>query len=117
MGTFSCNKCGFIYNRVGPDTTEESRFQANSTQVYGPIWESRLRELWKDTFLSLVEAGRKLGVSALTVVRYAIRLGLPMNTANARQVSEKTIQRYSSFRPLRNESLEHYRHEWLVIRN
>lgn len=116
MGTFICKKCGFIYTRIGPDTSDEARYQFNSVPAYGPVWENLLRILWKDTSLSIDEIGRKLGVSDLTVVRYAIRFGLPMNTLDSRRVSEKTIRRYSSFRPSREEALENYRAEWIAVR-
>jgi hypothetical protein len=117
IGIFSCQRCGFIYNRVGPDTTDESRFQFNGIQSYGPVWEDKLRGCWENSSFSLGEVGRRLGVSDLTVVRYAIRFGLPMNIPDSRRVSEKTIRRYSSFRRSREEALEYYRNEWLVVKN
>jgi hypothetical protein len=116
MGIFRCAKCGFTYTRIGPDKSKKDRIRANSIQTYGPVWESILRESWRDTSLSTSEIGRKLGVSYLTVVRYAIRFGLSMNTPESRSVSEKTIQRYSKFRPSREEALALYRHEWLAVR-
>lgn len=114
MGTFSC-ECGFVYNRVGPDNSEEDRYRIDSVESYGPIWEKVLREVWSDSSLALVRAARLLGVSDLTVVRYAIRLDLPMNVPDARQVSLKTIERYKIFRRSRKEALEFYRNQWLSV--
>jgi len=114
LGTFSC-ECGFVYNRVGPDRVEEDRYQANSVESYGPKWEEVLKEIWANTSISVAGIARQLGVSDLTVVRYAIRLDLPMNAPNARQVSPKTIERYKHFRRTKKEAIEHYRKEWLSV--
>jgi hypothetical protein len=114
LGTFNC-ECGFVYNRVGPDTSEEDRYRVDSVESYGPVWEKILREAWSDASLSIGRMARQLGVSDLTVVRYAIRLDLPMNVTNARQVSPKTIERYKRFRRSRKEALELYRKEWLSV--
>jgi hypothetical protein len=117
MGTFRCIECGFIYTRIGPDTSEKDRFRADSIQTYGSMWGKALRKHWEDTALSIAEIGRRLGVSVLTVERHAIRHRLLMNTLSSRQVSEKTIQRYSSFRRSREEMLGQYREEWIALRN
>ena len=114
VGTFSC-KCGFVYNRIGPDNSEKDRYRINSIESYGPVWEKALREIWGDTSISLREAARRLGVSELTVVRYAIRLELPMNTSSTRSVGPKTLERYKSFRRSKEEALEFYRQEWLSL--
>jgi hypothetical protein len=114
LGTFNC-ECGFVYNRVGPDTSEEDRYRIDSVESYGPVWEQVLREAWLNNALSIVRAARRLGVSDLTVVRYAIRLELPMNVPNARQVSLKTIERHKNFRRSKKEALEYYRKEWLSV--
>jgi Tn7-like transposition protein D/TniQ protein len=114
MGTFNCS-CGFVYNRVGPDESEQDRTRRNSVEAYGPVWEEALREVWADTSISLSKAASQLGVSELTVIRYAIRLDLPMNCSNTRTVGPKTIKRFRNFRRSRKESLEHYRKEWLFV--
>jgi hypothetical protein len=114
LGTFNC-ECGFVYNRVGPDTSDEDRYRNDSVESYGPVWEQVLREAWSDTSLSVGSAARRLGVSDLTAVRYAIRLDLPMNAPGFRQVSPKTIERHKNFRRSRQEALEHYRKEWLSV--
>jgi len=114
VGTFSC-KCGFIYNRVGPDNSEEDRYRINSVESYGPVWEKALREIWANPSISLREAARRLRVSELTVARYAIRLELPMNVSGSRQVGSKTLERYQNFRISKGEALELYKQEWLEV--
>jgi len=114
VATFSC-ECGFVYNRVGPDNSDADRYRVDSVESYGREWEQALSEAWLNISLSVEAAARQLGVSGLTVVRHAIRLDLPMNTPNARQVSTKTIERYKSFRRSRKDALEYYRNEWLSV--
>jgi hypothetical protein len=46
---------------------------------FGRVWETKLRQLWKDSSLSLSEVGRRLGVDPLTVRRHAARLKLPFS--------------------------------------
>lgn len=113
-GTFSC-RCGFAYKRIGPDTSDADRLTYSSVQTYGPTWERLLRQLWPKTELSLQEVGLQLGVSELTVVRHAIRLGLSMNQPGVRRVSENTIARHSKPRDTRQNVLRSYRQEWLSV--
>jgi hypothetical protein len=75
-GTFSC-ECGFSYARSGPDSSPEDRFRAGRMISFGPVWESKLKGLWKDSSMSMSEVGRRLGVDPLTVRRHAARLKLP----------------------------------------
>jgi hypothetical protein len=74
-GTFRC-RCGFSYARSGPDSSPEDRFRVGRIIAFGPVWEDRLKQLWKDSSLSLSEVGRRLGVDPLTVRRHATRLKL-----------------------------------------
>lgn len=113
MGTFSC-KCGFAYNRIGPDNSTEDRFRAGSIQCYGPTWERALRKLWANVSIPIKEMSRRLGVSDLTVVRHAIRLCLPMNTQGTRRVNG--YERYSSYRQTIHDARHQYRTEWLAVR-
>jgi hypothetical protein len=113
-GAFSC-KCGFDYVRFGPDSSADDRLRIDSVQSYGTVWEQSLRHLWGDTAVTVEGAAEGLGVSSLTVVRHAIRLGLPMNVPGARQVSTKTIQRYKKWRRTMQDAKETYRREWLSV--
>lgn len=44
---------------------------------FGTVWEAKLKQLWKDSSLSLSEVGRQLRVDTLTVRRHAARLKIP----------------------------------------
>jgi hypothetical protein len=112
-GTFSC-KCGFVYNRIGPDVLPEDCFRSSSIQSYGPLWERALRKLWDNVEIPIKEVSQRLGVSELTVVRHAIRLGLPMNAPGLRQA--KGYDRYRNFRKTMQEARSQYRADWLAVR-
>jgi Tn7-like transposition protein D/TniQ protein len=113
-GEFRC-KCGFDYIRFGPDVAAEDRLRIDSVQSYGSIWEQSLSQFWGNAAVTVEGAAESLGVSSLTVVRHAIRLGLPMNVPGARQVSEKTIQRHKKWRRTMQDAKEDYRQEWLSL--
>jgi hypothetical protein len=114
MGIFSC-ECGFVYNRVGPDKSDEDRFSIGTVESYGPVWEKILLEAWPDTAIPVYRIAQRLSVSHLTVVRHAIRLKLPMNVPGARAVGIKTVERYKNFHKSRKNTLERYRNEWLSV--
>lgn len=84
-------------------------------QSYGSVWEQSLSQFWGNAAVTIEGAAESLGVSSLTVVRHAIRLGLPMNVPGARQVSKKTIQRYKKWRRTMQDAKETYRREWLSV--
>lgn len=94
-GTFCC-PCGFSYTRIGPDQTEEDRFNWSSIQAYGMQWERKLKELWEDPSLTLKEVAQKLGVNELTVKRRAIsmRLTFPRQAAWSSHASRTIPDRY-----------------------
>lgn len=73
---FSCG-CGFSYARSDPDSSPKDKFRIGRIISFGPVWEAKLKQLWKDSSLSLCEVGRQLGVDTLTVRRHAARLNLP----------------------------------------
>lgn len=83
VGIFSCD-CGFAYARHGPDSAQDDRFRIGRMISFGPLWEAKLKELWKDSSLSLSEVGRRLGADSLTVRRHATRLKLSFSRSGRR---------------------------------
>jgi hypothetical protein len=75
IGTFRCS-CGFTYARKGPDTSPDDPYRYDWVKQFGTVWESLLRNLWKDPATSLREIGRRLGITHSIVVHHAIRLKL-----------------------------------------
>jgi hypothetical protein len=82
-GKFSC-ECGFAYARTGPDSSPEDRFRAGRIISLGQIWEAKLKQLWRDSSLSISEIGRRLGADPLTVRRHAARLELSLSHSDKR---------------------------------
>jgi hypothetical protein len=82
-GKFSCD-CGFAYVRTGPDSAPEDRFHVGRILSFGQAWETELKQLWRDSSLSISEIGRRLGVDSLTVRRHATRLELSFSRSDKR---------------------------------
>lgn len=110
LGVFSCD-CGFTYQRIGPDKLEEDRLAYNSVREYGKVWENELEQLWMDLSISAAQIARILEVSDLLVVRHAIRLNLPMNESNSRNVQGYT--RYRNPNKPFSDLLAQYRQKWI----
>jgi hypothetical protein len=113
VGVFQCD-CGFVYQRLGPDKSEKDKFTYNSVREYGKVWEDKLSELWANLSLSLLQIGKQLGISQTSVGRHAIRLNLPMNTETTRSL--QGYERHRNPQKPFSEMREHYRNEWLKIR-
>ena len=75
VGKFAC-ACGFIYARRGPDRDPADRMCHTDVIAVGPVWETRLTELWPDATYTLRDIACLLQTDAGTVRRYAQRLGL-----------------------------------------
>jgi Tn7-like transposition protein D/TniQ len=76
VGEFACD-CGFVYRRIGPDTSEEDRYKKSSTAEFGPVWESKLRALRRGGGVyTSEELARLLNVSPNALRRHERRLGL-----------------------------------------
>lgn len=75
VGTFSCS-CGFIYARWGPDTSEKDLFRYDKILAFGALWETRLRQLWKDPTVSFKRIVVELKSTLFLVKRQVVRLGL-----------------------------------------
>lgn len=71
-GTFQC-ECGFSYQRIGPDTTDEHRFKYSRILNYGEIWYGKLKEMLAAD-LGRKEMASVLGVSVAVITAEAVRL-------------------------------------------
>jgi len=93
-GKFSCD-CGFAYVRTGPHFASEDRFRVGRIISFGQAWETELKQLWRDSSLSISEIGRRLGVDPLTVRRHAARMELSPSRSDK---IEASLPRYSAQR-------------------
>lgn len=75
-GIFSCS-CGFVYSRRGPDASPEDTYRISRVRAYGHVWESFLRQCWRDPAFSLNQIARRLAVNQPTIKFHATRLDLP----------------------------------------
>lgn len=113
LAVFKCD-CGFIYQRLGPDKSEDDKYRYSSIRQHGRIWENKLKELWVDLSIPATEIGKHLGVCGTTVIRYAIRYRLKMNTKNSRTV--QGYKRHQNPRLLFPQIKKNYRADWIRIR-
>ncbi len=126
VGIFKC-RCGFMYSRIGPDCCPEDTFRFSKVESYGSTWEIALKNLWKNSEVSLSEIASQLGVSHNTVKRHAVWLELPFPRQGPRIVeinaslmhrwkdsySRKEMRESESYK---QDRLESYKQEWLAVR-
>ncbi len=74
---FTC-QCGFSYLRYGPDHSVKDAYRKDKVLSYGPIWVSKLRELWFNPAVTRRYIARYLGIAEQTVTRHAMKLHLPL---------------------------------------
>jgi hypothetical protein len=109
-GLFFCG-CGFIYQRLGCDNSIQDKYKYSSVKEYGKVWEEKLKELWMNLNLSVAQIAEILNTSAHCVTRHAIRLSLPMNQPNTRNV--EGYSRYRNPRKTFTQLLSRHRGSWL----
>ena len=108
-GEFSC-ECGYTYCRIGPDTSPDDAFHKGKVLSYGPVWDSKFRELWFDSTASKSKMASILGISKGVLYFHARRLQLPVK----RYAPRPTIE---SKKPPRRTEKDYswYRAQWLAI--
>ncbi|HKQ09487.1 MAG TPA: TnsD family Tn7-like transposition protein [Blastocatellia bacterium] len=113
-GIFHCD-CGFSYCRRGPDKLPSDRFKRTRIKRFGPVWDSKLVELWADINISLIKLARQLGVAAYTAKVQAARLNLsfPRPTRKSTVLKPRYISPTRKFEETRN----FYRGAWLSAVN
>lgn len=117
IGIFSC-ECGFIYSRKDFGQSITGNFRVSTVKSYGPLWESLLKELWKNSALSLSAIAERLGVSFRTVKHQAVRLQLSLpriGSLRRTQIGKKDLPRLAENQAKVLNKLEIYRNEWLFL--
>jgi hypothetical protein len=109
-GRFSCD-CGYTYSRTGPETSPEEAFRKGKVLSYGPVWETKFRELWFDRAISMTKIADIVGTKRIVELnRHARRLHLPV----PRSPSHRTLKEGSSVGRTEKDPLW-YRTQWLVL--
>jgi len=113
--TFSC-ECGFVYSRMGSDTSSHDLFKVGKIKERGKIWEAALEKLWNDPTVTLMEMAKRLGADSQSVKYHAARLNLsyPRPGPTARQI-QKTVAPALESKEVESDKLAEYRHEWLEV--
>ncbi len=113
VGNFNCD-CGFAYARSGLDSSPDDRFRIGRMISFGSVWEDKLKELWKESSLSLSEIGRRLGVDPLTVRRHAARLKLRLSCGSKRSkpLKRATQLKSESISTAWQKKRQAYRSKW-----
>jgi hypothetical protein len=117
IGTFRCS-CGFTYARKGPDASPDDPYRYDWVKQYGALWESLLRDLWKDPSTSIREIGRRLGVTHSRVVYHAIRLKLNFFRHGSERksvtINPVTKSRVAKAQSNKLKRLKSHRKKWLA---
>lgn len=115
LGSFHCNQCGMVYERIGPDRRLVDRLRRHRIPRYGPVWEQRLCEWWRISDLSLRALAKRLGVDPRTLCRQAGRMGLPLYRPGRQAVQVSLPTNASAGRPARYAAAA--KQEWLALRS
>jgi hypothetical protein len=75
VGTFFCD-CGFVYSTSNHLVPYSQKLDYGKIKSFGTIWEKKLKRLLIDKKVSFREAGRKLKVTAKTIILHSKLLGL-----------------------------------------
>lgn len=73
VGHFHCD-CGFVYCRVGPESSPEARYQFSRIESYGDVWYSTVKRMRASEELTSKEIGLRLGVSCSLINKHLARL-------------------------------------------
>ena len=115
VGEFVCD-CGFVYRRIGPDTSEEARYKTGWVTGFGSVWESTLRALRGDGEAQTnEEIARRLGVCARTLRAQEQRLGLrPRKRDDGSEVfAAPTLHHRERSQREQHDKRSKYREQWL----
>jgi hypothetical protein len=89
IGYFFCAKCGFIYQRTGPDQHQNDQFRYDRIPRFGWLWEKTLKNLWVVPNTSLRSLSKQLGVDPITAKRQAKRLQLGFRSRQKNPVTQQ----------------------------
>lgn len=113
VGTFKCS-CGFIYSRRGIDSGPEELYRIGRVKEFGPVWESKLKQLLVNKNLSLREIARRLNVDPNTVRKYAGKLNIKTTWKNFKRNNLVEAQEVvDQFEVIKSSNRE----KWLALAN
>lgn len=92
-GHFKCTCCEFVYSRLGPDKSQEDRFQYDLIPVTGELWDLRFEELLSAETIYLNEMAKKLGVGKVFLRRRLKEKFGEINLNKVRLLNTKQLRR------------------------
>jgi hypothetical protein len=115
QATFVCSECGFIYRRLHPDTSEADQFRYDQLLSRGPVWESRLRQMWRDPSLKPNEVAAHFKISRPTAETY-LRRSQPRFQAEYRKLWLAALRRQpqAQLAELVGDPVLDYLYRWLL---
>lgn len=113
VGVFAC-RCGYTYMRVGPDRNPGDHLRKTRIEVYGPIWEQILREVWSNSRKTLKAIAAQFHTDTMTIKRNAARLKLSFDRPNGpvASLSRNPPTGPTSGTRTNEERLMQYQQEW-----
>lgn len=115
QATFVCSWCGFIYRRLHPDTDQADRFRYDQLLSRGPVWETRLRQMWADSSLKPNEVAAYFKISRTTAEAY-LRRSPPKFHAEYRKLWLAALKRQpqAQLADLLGDPIPDYLDRWLL---
>lgn len=111
-GTFTCDTCGFVYTRVGPETCAEDAYRIGEVKQRGALWETKLRQLWFDPQVTVREMESVLHSSWGQMRWQGTQLGFPFPPLGVRSRRRTTTPAHSRERI---PDLAQHRQQWLNL--
>lgn len=92
-GTFTCDICGLIYTRNGPDENNINQYKISTYKNMGHLWKSKLEELLiTENDLSISKMENELGVNKATIYSHAKKLGVCTDRIENYKRKKNTIE-------------------------
>lgn len=91
QATFACGSCGFVYRRLGPDSSEEDQYRISSIVTRGPVWEAALQQMLNDPTLKISTIARELQVNQRKIVECAAQYKLSSFPINENQQEQAIL--------------------------
>ncbi len=76
LGTFVCEHCGFVYQRLGPDESLAKLSHKICIVTYGPVWVNEFKRMYYDTSISQKFMAKRLKFSNASFRGLVLELGL-----------------------------------------
>lgn len=91
VGTFKCEKCGFIYSRK---IDNDNIFKIGRVKDYGYVWKNRLRNLIDSNEYSINRLASLMQCDPKTIKKYSNNLKNKVDDYNKKKVFDNNLKKY-----------------------